>query len=38
LVILTTKIKNALGTLPKGIITPIFIEIALAGTKRDDDD
>jgi hypothetical protein len=36
------KIKKALGVLPKGIITPSFIEIAPAVTKRalltDDDD
>jgi hypothetical protein len=36
------KIKNALGVLPKGILTPSFIEIAPAVTKRallmDDDD
>jgi hypothetical protein len=36
------KSKKALGLLPKGILTPNFIEIALAVTKRalltDDDD
>jgi hypothetical protein len=36
------KIKKALGILPKGILTPSFIEIAPAVTKRalltDDDD
>jgi hypothetical protein len=26
--------KNVLGALPKGILTPSFIEIALAVTKR----
>jgi hypothetical protein len=37
-----SKSKKALGVLPKGILTPSFIEIALAVTKRallmDDDD
>jgi hypothetical protein len=28
------KIKKALGVLPKGILTPSFIEIAPAVTKR----
>jgi hypothetical protein len=39
---MAAKINKALGVLPKGILTPSFIEIAPAVTKRalqtDDDD
>jgi hypothetical protein len=31
---ITIKSKKALGVLPKGILKPSFIEIALAVTKR----